>query len=540
VWALVAAGIALVVPLASVPVVDLPTWALRWTLLPALAGLGLPLLVMSRERAARWALAWLGWAALATALAPQPVLAFWGEYRVGTGLVFLAAVAGAWAIGARAGAGAARPVATALLVGCTVNAVVAIVAQLSDLTAFGVAPLGGRAVGLYGNPVYLAELLTGGLWLALNRLDRRLGAVSAVLIAAAIELSGSRAALILMVVAALMALWKLPRRFVVAAVIAGGIALGAGVAAVAPGTTTGTDRVSTVAVANSGLAPRAGTWEGSISSLASRPLWGWGPGGTLTAAGPRRTLTVARTEGPDIVFADAHDIVVESLVTTGVVGLGLLAAWLLTAVGAARHTRRHAEGLLGFAALTAAVCLVEPAHPGVTPLAALALGTAGAWRAAPARRHLAAAVAGVAGVAVTVWLFAGLVALHQADLAGSPRAAQAAARRLPSWGEPDAVVGRLIGFESITHRDPRLLDEAIGWWQSAAARDRADPSRWDDLGGALEHAGRLPAAADAYRHALADNPWSERALKGVVRIGVAGRFSAAEVAAARAKLALLR
>jgi len=539
VWVLVASGIALVVPLASVPVVAVAPWAVRWAMLPAIAGLGLPLLAASRERAARWALAWLGWAALATALAPQPVVAFWGEYRVGTGLVFLAAVAGAWAIGARAGAAAARPVATALLVGCTVNAAIAVVAQLTDLTAFGVAPLEGRAVGLYGNPVYLAELLTGGLWLAVHRVDRRAGVASAVLIAAAIELSGSRAAFALMIGVALVAVWKLPRRWVAAGAVAAGIALGAAVAAVAPGTTTGTDRVSTVAVADSGLAPRAGTWAGGLSALHSRPLWGWGPGGTLAAAGPRRTLAVARAEGPDIMFADAHDLVVESLVTTGVVGFGLLVAWMLSAVVAARR-RPRGEGLLGFAALCAAVCLVEPAHPGVAPLAALALGTAGAWAAPAARRRVGAAVTAVAGLAVTAWLIAGLVALHEADLAGSPAAAQSAARRLPAWGEPDALVGRLIGFESITRRDARLLDDAIGWWQSAAARDRANPASWDDLGAALEHAGRLPDAGAAYRHALADNPWSARALNAVVRTGAAGGFSPADVAAARAKLARLR
>ncbi|HVM67834.1 MAG TPA: O-antigen ligase family protein [Acidimicrobiales bacterium] len=540
-WGTVAAGIALVVPLASVPVVALPTWAVRWALLPALAGLGLPLLIASKERAARWALAWLTWAGLATALAPQPIVAFWGEYSVGTGLLFLAAVAGAFAIGARAGREAARPIATALLIGCSVNATIAIAAQLSDLTAFGVAPLQGRAVGLYGNPVYLAELLAGGLWIALHRLDRRWGAAAAVVIAAAVELSGSRAALIFIVGAAAVALWKVPvRRVVVIAVVAGGIALGAAVAAAAPGSSTGTDRVSTVAVADTGIAPRASTWEAGIASLDSRPLWGWGPDGTLAATGPRRNLTVARDEGPDVMFADSHNVFVESAVTTGLVGLALLLTWLACAVVAAHRPRAaRGEGLLGFAALAAAVSLVEPAHVGVTPLAALALGSAGAWTARPRHWRALAIPLGAAGVAATVWLLGGLVALHQADLGANPSRAETAARRLPAWGEPDAVVGRLIAYESITRRDQRLLDQAITWWGAAAARDPADPSRWNDLAGAVEHAGDLPSAAAAYRHALEDDPWSQRALNGVVRIGARGRFSPSEVAEAHAKLARL-
>jgi len=133
---------------------------------------------------------------------------------------------------------------------------------------------------------------------------------------------------------------------------------------------------------------------------------------------------------------------------------------------------------------------------------------------------------------------AGLIALDQADLAGNPVAATAAARRLPPWGEPDAIVGRLIAFQGIAGQDPSKLDTAMRWWAAAAARDPADPGRWDDLGGALEHAGRLGAAAGAYERALRDNPWSARAYSGLVRLGPP-TVPPATVAAARAKLALL-
>jgi len=554
-WELAAIGIAIVVPLASAPVVDIPTWALRWSLLPALAGLGLPLLGATAwrgeaRRAARWALAWLAWAAVATALAPQPVIAFWGQYRVGTGLVFFAGLAGTWAVGARAGR-AARPIASALLATCALNATIGIVAQLLDLTAFGVNPFQGRAVGLYGNPVYLAELLCGGLWIALVRLDRpgrrRRVVAAGVLISAGIELSGSRAALILAVVACVVACLRGQKRtrMLGVLVVAGGIAFGGAVAAVAPGSSTGTDRVSSVAVAGDGIAPRVATWRGGVAAVVARPLWGWGPAGTLAATGPRRTLTVARAEGPEMMFADAHDLVVEAAVTTGLVGLVLLLGWMTTAVAGARR-RATGEGLLGFAALVAGVSLVEPMHVGVTPLAALALGAAGLWTGPAAARRgtasagrVAGAIVGAAGVVASAWLLAGLVALHQADLAGDPVAAEHAAARLPSWGEPDAVVGRLIAFQSIVRRDPARLDEATRWWAVAATRDAADPARWVDLGGSLEHVGRPAAAAAAYRRALRDNPWSARAYAGLVRVGPSGGVGAAETAAARAKLALL-
>jgi hypothetical protein len=241
-------------------------------------------------------------------------------------------------------------------------------------------------------------------------------------------------------------------------------------------------------------------------------------------------------------FADAHDLFVEAAVTTGVVGLALLLAWLVTAVAAARR-RPTGEGLLGFAALVVGVTLAEPMHVGVTPLAALALGAA-SWGSPPAIRARRAATAaaitvGAAGLLVTAWLTAGLIGLDRADLAGDPVAASAAARRLPPWGEPDAIVGRLIAFQGIAGRDPAKLDAAIGWWAGAAARDPADPSRWDDLAGALEHAGRPGPAATAYERALRDNPWSARAYAGLVRLG-SPTVPAATVAAGRAKLALLK
>jgi O-antigen ligase len=523
-------------------------------MLPAIAALGLPLLVVlarrsagAARRPARWALAWLGWAAVATALAPQPVVAFWGVYRIGTGFVFLAALASCWAIGTRAGPRGARAIASALLAACAINAAVGLLAMLVDLSAFGVGPVETRAAAFYGNPVYLGELLCGGLWIALIRLGqpepRRWAVAAGVLVAAGIEVSGSRAALALALAAGVVAAVRARGsvRLMAATVVAGGIALGATVGAIAPVSTTGTDRVSSVAVADAGVANRVETWREGLAALETRPLWGWGPGGTLAATGPRRTLTIAKAEGPEAMFADAHDVVIESAVTTGVVGLVLLVGWLWAGVVGARR-RPTGEGLLGFAALVTGVSLLEPMHVGVTPLAALALGGAAAWGAG-GRTARASRLAGVAvtlvGIATSVTLLAGLMGLHQADLNADPTSATSASRLLPPWGESDAVVGRLVAFQGITGRDPAKLDAAIRWWSAAAQRDRVDPSRWNDLAGALEHAGRLDQAATAYVHALADNPWSARALAGVVRIGPRGGFSPAAVAAARAKLAML-
>jgi len=622
-----AIAVAAVLPLASTTAVAVGSWALRWAMLPAIAGGGLAALIgmatagartaepapdlRRRRRGARWAIVWLAWATVSALGAPQVGVAWWGEYRVGTGLVFLTALAGAWALGAGAGRRGARLVSDALVVGCALNALVAVAEQLVGLQAFGVTPFGGRSSGLYGNPVYLAELLCGGLWLALcsvahppptaSRARHHTMMATAVLITAGIELSGSRSALVLAVlVTAVMSVGpcrqpaagcagrdgsrrspdrRAPsedvvasaagsattsrgrgRSVVVLSTVAVGLVLGAGVGALAPGSTTSTGRV---AADTGGYSSRLHTWAEGLSALRARPVLGWGPGGFLAAAGPRRSLAVARAEGPETLFADAHDLVIESVVTTGPVGAVLLGLWLTAAFGLAgdrRHrpsngTSRTAStssehpggaGLGGFAGLVLAASLVEPMHPGVTPLALLALGSASSGalpRAATRARGLhtttvrsAAAAVTAGGVAVSCWLVAGLISLHHADVGADPAGAAEAARRLPPVGEPAAVAGRLIAFRGITRRDSTDTGEARRWWTIAAHQDPASPSRWNDLGDALGKAGGPTASAAAYRRALADNPWSVRALRGLVRVGRNGDVDPTELDRSRQRI----
>ena len=134
---------------------------------------------------------------------------------------------------------------------------------------------------------------------------------------------------------------------------------------------------------------------------------------------------------------------------------------------------------------------------------------------------------------------AGLAALHAADVAGDPAAAAGATRRLPPWGEPAAVTGRLVAFQGISRHDDGGLADARRWWSIAARRDPADPSRWNDLGDARGRAGDAAGAAAAYRLALADNPWSARALRGLLRVGSAGGVTGPDGDRARARLHLL-
>jgi O-antigen ligase len=556
-------GVALFLPLLFINAFALPAWAPRYAMLPVIAGVGLtgvPALLLRRpRRTAILAAAFGAWAALASGAAGNSTVALWGRYPLGTGLVFVLALIGAWAGGASLRAPARGQIERALLAACVVNASVAVVQKVVDLSAYGLATFEGRSAGLYGNPVYLAGLLAGGLWLALCRLDRGgwAAAGAVVLIGAAVDLTGSRFGLLLALVAVAAVTPRLGwRRAGMAAVLlALGLAAGTSIGALAPGTSaTSVDRAGEVAA--SGVRPRIDTWYSAIGAVAERPLLGWGPSGFLAATSPRRSLATARSEGPDVLFADAHNLIVEYAVTTGLPGLALLGAWLVCCLSDARlavsptaskvGTRaRRLHPLTGFALFILAISLVEPLHVGVTPLAFLALGAAGAGTGAGARgafaghspertasvstdsppsqalvclwRSVAALIIAI-GMAVTVVLGTGLLALRQADLSADPAGAVTATNRLPAWAEPSSVVARLFAFRGLSGHDPAATAAARHWWAESAGRDPDDPARWNDLGGALGSAGNLAGAKVAFSRALDRNPWSRKALSGLAEI----------------------
>ena len=130
---------------------------------------------------------------------------------------------------------------------------------------------------------------------------------------------------------------------------------------------------------SNGLGPRVQLWQAAIEAIGDRPLLGYGPGRTQARhVTPRRSLTFARYEGPDVLFADAHNFLVEVLTTTGILGFAAFLAWLVLA------GRRARGPLAGFAVVGAMTMLVEPLNVGLTPLVLLALGAAGADAAEPA------------------------------------------------------------------------------------------------------------------------------------------------------------
>src|SRR5438270_2846620 len=244
-----AVATAFLLPVLFSPSVSAQAWTPRAALVLVVAALGLPrvvpLLRSDARRTALAAVAFLAVAALATALCAQPILSLFGLYNWGTGLLFVAALVGAWALGASVDDGGVDVVENALIAGILVNAVVALVQGAFALDVVPFTRYEGRAAGLLSNPVYLATLTAGGIALLLPRVRTnplRWGA-AVVLVAAALQLSGSRFALALAIVLGVVALVRGRRAAVVAVAALGvGLLLGVGIGALG-GATTGSGRV---------------------------------------------------------------------------------------------------------------------------------------------------------------------------------------------------------------------------------------------------------------------------------------------------------
>ena len=535
---LAAGAVALLLPVVFVTSFKIVAWTPKYLALPLIAAGGAcvvpAVLASAQRRAALLALTFGAWAGAATLAAPDHNVAFWGRYSIGTGLVFVLALVGAWMLGAALRPGAIGLIEQVLLVACLANAAVAVLQNSTDLSSFGLATYAGRSAGLYGNPVYLAELLAGGLWLAVCRLERdrpARGALAVVVIATGVAASGSRYGLGLAVVAGALAWLRLSRRRAAMAgvLIAVGLGLGTLLGAASAGGTGTTSVARVEAAPASGVRPRLETWRAGLTAFGERPVLGWGPSGWLAATSPHRTLALARNEGPDRLFADAHDLVLEYAVTTGLPGLVLLLAWVAVAT-----RRRWREPLLGFSLFVLALNLLEPMHVGVTPVAFLALGAAGvsagpahaarlAWRAA-------GALLTVAALGVSVAVGTGFYELRRGQLENRASEARRGVAALPGWSQPAEVVACLETFADISNGQRGPGPSALAWFTTAAQRDQSDPAPWNDLGDARRSAGDLAGATNAYTHALRRDPWSVRAAIGLA--GVDERLGRGDEAAA--------
>ncbi|MEA3020518.1 MAG: O-Antigen ligase [Actinomycetota bacterium] len=533
-WTLLAAATAFLLPVAYSPSVFATFWSPKAAVLLVAGGFGLarlPVLLRSPlRRPTIAALAFLAVATLSTLVSPDRTAALVGLYNWGTGLVFVACLVGVWALGASVGDDT-RLVRHALLAGIGASCAIAVLQAMVDL-GLPALEANGRTTGLAGNPVHLGAVAAAGV--ALCAAGSGWGSLAAVLgFTAAAQLSGTRLAIAVILVAVVVIGLRGGMRRLVPLVVVAAVGLGvgsalAGSAGVQTATSRSTERAFDAA-SGGGVRVRLEVWAYARHAVLDRPLLGSGPGRFRAATSADRTLPVVRAEGSQSIYADGHNLVVEYAVTTGIIGVLALLWWVVGAL-------RLARGPLAAAALVLlAISLGQPQSVGTTPLLFLAAG-AGASRlverraSSPRPGLLLGLVGSIAALALLVG-DASLLRLHDDFDLRDGRRADAL---LHAWPKPASLLADAHTFEAIREPDPsaRAVDERVArdWARTAVARDRADPSLWLNLAEDERVAGLLDDATTHYREALRRDHYSVGALVGLGRVAVARHDNGAAVA----------
>ena len=290
-----------------------------------------------------------------------------------------------------------------------------------------------------GNPVFAAAFLAACIPAALGSKGdtrRRLVPILAVL-ALGFAANGQRSSLVLPFVALAACLW--PMRAVRARVLLAGATLAVVVSTwillVAPFLPSASHEVSETARqfdTLTGERQRLAVYTADLRGFTRRPVLGWGPTNTwsafLSSATPEEIDTAGRG------WAEAHNILLESLVTTGLAGTAAF-VWLVLRIAPRMARPPSGAGWAAGGALTVAVFhLYEPLSLTVTPLMFLLAGVSARAPAAtpePAAAPERALVLGKAGRASAL-ARAGVGAALAAMLLVSSLALGASA--LEQWG----------------------------------------------------------------------------------------------------------
>jgi len=527
---LFAAVLTLLMTIAYSPVLNYQSWTPKAALVPLVLAVGLPCLWANRRGASRQAaiagMALVLVAALSALFAVNHTTAVFGLYGWGTGLLFVAALPAAWAIGTRLDERARRDVRRALVAGIVANVAIAVLELRLDLEFARLTLVEERPPGLMGGSVSFTQLVATGVGLAAASfsLSRRWTLALVPVVGVGVEVAGGRFGYAVLAAAVV---WVAVRhRLRVAAVFAALAVVGLMVGGAAGRDTSGKSASSRIAGSGtSGLSTRIENWKVAADAFTSRPILGTGPGTYAAATGSRRTLKLAKLEGPDRLFADAHNLVVEYATTTGIAGLAAFLAFGWLALRPARGWA--AGGALALAAMHA----VEPQQIALTPLLFLLAGVAAPplvlttmrvvlpGRSADGRVGRGALLV-AAAAASGVLLFADFQ-LHQSDLDFTLSQSRTGARLLPRWKDPAALMARNYLYRGISERRRADFFTSERWRQEAVAREPTDAQAWSNLGELrlrLSQFDRreLDAAEVAFDRALVANPQSV-----VARIGLA-------------------
>ncbi|HEY3946090.1 MAG TPA: O-antigen ligase family protein [Solirubrobacteraceae bacterium] len=244
---------------------------------------------------------------------------------------------------------------------------------------------------------------------------------------------------------------------------------------------------------------RIAAWRVAWHAFEEHPLGGIGSGGFEQYWDQRRPFALH--------IRDAHNLYIETMAETGIVGLLILVATLAAPLVGFWRARRHS---LAAAALAAyAAFLVEAAVDwdwelsGVTLVALLCGGAvlvAGRERGSRRRRRIFPLILGsLIGVAALLGLGGNLLLAlsSKAAVAGNWSSAASDARRAELWAPWSAQPWQQLGEVQLASGQ---RSQALASFRTAVSKDSGDWTLWVDLARAAT--GKERAAAFARAHAL--------------------------------------
>lgn len=540
------------VPLAVDSAAQLLFHPVKWLLVCLLVPAGLAVAAAFgalRWPAPRWWALWLAVLAAAALVGVAPRISVFGAPQRNVGLVAWAVAGGAFVLGASAGGSAAvlRWTVRAAFLGGGLVGVGAVLDQ-AGVDVFGLGDLDSltRSRSTWGSATFTAGhlVLVGPLaFLHLAADDRRwrvMGAVAGAVMVTGLVMTGTRGAWLGAVVAVVVVAW--PHRSRAPALWPAVVAVVVAVGVVAA--------VSSPSLGRSTAAGRLDLWRVATDAAWDRPILGAGPDTQRIVMPAAIDEDFEREHGSEELHDRAHSLLLDTALTSGVLGVAALIVLLLAVarllVAAARTGpvgRALAAGCAGY--------LVHLqfafSEASLDPLAWLLAGTAatvGASRrpASARRRPIFAGAFAVAAVAGLLWAGGELVAEHRLrralDLRAEGRAVEAfdALAHAPATAPArfDILQARARLSEEL-HNGGFVVDlEETGLADIEAALEvgRRDPDLLIDRASLLGTAGRVEESAAAYDFVLAGPyPNSSRAWLGA---GVTSATAGDEAAAQRA------
>lgn len=470
---------------------------------------GLAGLLRRGDGVARTAIVLIGWVFVAAVFSGAPLLALKGTVgRESTGLILVLAI-GVWALGRRASAAVVGRLPLAVLAGFSLNAVIGFVQVVFQVESGTFALQFGRATALTPSPVYFGALMAAGAALSAGMTTwplatRCAGAGAFGLMA---DLSGSRVAIVAAVVVAAFVLVPVEdgcsrrRRLALPLSVIVGVALSGALSSSVFDT-----RSSTVRLDSSGdSGGRLEAWGYGLRAVVDRPVFGWGLGRFRAATQGRFTADFVRRAAADDTtqaWFDAHNLVINTAVGLGVVGLVIATTFAVRAAWTAR-------GPLLFVVLALALTMMlQPAGLVTLPLALFLLGAAATGdrperhATVPAVRYLVAVLVATVSVA---WLFVGDLTLRRAIDARRATAVEDAA----VWYPNDSVVADLVAQAWFLRGldDPAIRPTVIEWSERAVSYEPDRPYLWSRYAGRLMAFEERDEARRAFERGIELQPW---------------------------------